>query len=104
MQTLYQPDDNPSAIEATMVPIDIDAVGSTSIPLHVHVDLAVQRYFDALGDEEASNLYDIFLAEFERPLLIATLEHARGNQSKTAQILGLNRGTLRTKLKTYGLL
>lgn len=76
-----------------------------TIPLHVHVEHAAERYFEALGDAaEAHNLYDIFLAEFEKPLLIATLKHTRGNQSKTAQILGLNRGTLRTKLKAYGLL
>ncbi|OOR85279.1 helix-turn-helix domain-containing protein [Moraxella canis] len=75
-----------------------------TIPLHVHVERAAERYFEALGDAEAHNLYNIFLAEFEKPLLIATLKHTRGNQSKTAQILGLNRGTLRTKLKAYGLL
>lgn len=75
-----------------------------TIPLHVHVERAAERYFEALGDAETYNLYDIFLAEFEKPLLIATLKYTRGNQSKTAQILGLNRGTLRTKLKTYGLL
>ncbi|MFB6347937.1 DNA-binding transcriptional regulator Fis [Moraxella marmotae] len=73
-------------------------------PLHIHVENAVQRYFDALDGADVNNLYDVFLAELERPLLITTLKHARGNQSKTAQILGLNRGTLRTKLKTYGLL
>ena len=82
----------------------IETNDKDSMPLHVHVELAVQRYFDALGGEEASNLYDLFLAEFEKPLLMATLQHTRGNQSKTAQILGLNRGTLRTKLKSYGLL
>ncbi|UXZ04496.1 DNA-binding transcriptional regulator Fis [Moraxella nasicaprae] len=73
-------------------------------PLHTHVEHAVHRYFEALDGEEINNMYDIFLAEMERPLLIATLKHTRGNQSKTAQLLGLNRGTLRTKLKTYGLL
>ena len=54
-----------------------------TIPLHVHVERAAERYFEALGDAEAHNLYDIFLAEFEKPLLIATLKHTRGNQSKT---------------------
>ncbi|OOS23631.1 hypothetical protein B0680_06670 [Moraxella pluranimalium] len=73
-------------------------------PLHVHVEQAVQQYFDSLDGEDADNLYEIFLAELERPLLTATLKYARGNQSKTAQLLGLNRGTLRTKLKAHGLL
>lgn len=73
-------------------------------PLHVHVEDAAQRYFAALGDAKANNLYEIFLAELEKPLLIATLKYTRGNQSKAAKILGLNRGTLRTKLKSYRLL
>lgn len=73
-------------------------------PLHVHVENAVHQYFRALGDEDIDNLYEVFLAELERPLLLATLRYARGNQSKAAQLLGLNRGTLRTKLKAHGLL
>lgn len=76
----------------------------TQVPLHIHVERAVQQYFDELEGEEINNMYDFFLAELERPLLIATLKYARGNQSKTAQLLGLNRGTLRTKLKAHGLL
>lgn len=74
------------------------------IPLHAHVERAVQQYFDTLDGENTGNVYDFFLAELERPLLITTLKYARGNQSKTAQLLGLNRGTLRTKLKAHGLL
>ncbi|USZ15187.1 DNA-binding protein [Moraxella sp. FZLJ2107] len=73
-------------------------------PLHLHVERAVQRYFEGLEGEDTDNLYNIFLAELERPLLATTLKYARGNQSKTAQLLGLNRGTLRTKLKAHGLL
>ena len=55
-------------------------------------------------DKNTTDLYPLFLAQLERPLLIATLKHTRGNQSKTAKMLGINRGTLRTKLKQYGLL
>lgn len=57
-----------------------------------------------LTDKNTTDLYPLFLAQLERPLLIATLKHTRGNQSKTAKMLGINRGTLRTKLKQYGLL
>lgn len=74
------------------------------MPLHAHVKTAVERYLSRLGDEDPKELYDLFLAELERPLLEATLRYTRGNQSRTAQILGLNRGTLRTKMKRYGLL
>lgn len=78
---------------------------SYETPLHAHVKTAITRYFATLdGDDDPSDLYELFLAELERPLLEATLRHTRGNQSRTAQILGLNRGTLRTKMKKYGLL
>ena len=49
-------------------------------------------------------LYNLILKEIEQPLLSVVLEKSRGNQTKCAQILGLNRGTLRKKLKTYGLM
>jgi len=45
----------------------------------------------------------MLLAEVEAPLFKTTLEHTNGNQSQAAEILGINRGTLRKKLKTYGL-
>jgi Fis family transcriptional regulator, factor for inversion stimulation protein len=44
------------------------------------------------------------LCEVELPLLNCVLRHTAQNQSQTAQILGLNRGTLRKKMKKYGLL
>ncbi|MDP4870221.1 MAG: DNA-binding transcriptional regulator Fis, partial [Gammaproteobacteria bacterium] len=53
---------------------------------------------------QAKDLYDLVLAEVEAPLLAAVMHQTRGNQSKAAIVLGLNRGTLRTKLKQYGLL
>lgn len=74
--------------------------------LRIHVEFAVKQYLADLdkNKEEANNLYEFFLYELEKPLLTTVLQHTRGNQSKTAKILGLNRGTLRTKLKTHGLL
>ena len=44
------------------------------------------------------------IGEVEQPLLKAVLEYTEGNQSRAADILGINRGTLRKKLKTYGLI
>ncbi|MCL4141320.1 UNVERIFIED_CONTAM: hypothetical protein GTU68_021016 [Idotea baltica] len=46
----------------------------------------------------------MILAEVEAPLLRATLAHTQGNQCRASEILGINRGTLRKKLKTYGLI
>lgn len=72
-------------------------------PLSHCVEVALQDYFTHLDGHQAANLYDLLLAEVEAPLFKATLEHTNGNQSRAAEILGLNRGTLRKKLKTYGL-
>lgn len=77
---------------------------SHTLPLHAHVKASVERYLTNVDDEDPKDLYALFLAELEKPLIEATLRHTRGNQSRTAQILGLNRGTLRTKMKQYGLL
>lgn len=73
-------------------------------PLHVHVERAVREYFFALGDEMPTELYELILAQVELPLLTVVLEKTHGNQTKCAQVLGLNRGTLRKKLKTYDLM
>jgi Fis family transcriptional regulator len=68
------------------------------------VEHALTNYFEQLNGESTTHLYDLFLAEVEEPLLKATLIHTQGKQSKAAEVLGLNRGTLRKKLKTYGLI
>jgi Fis family transcriptional regulator len=72
-------------------------------PLSECVETALKDYFEQLDGHTAANLYDMLLAEVEAPLFKATLAHTNGNQSRAAEILGLNRGTLRKKLKTYGL-
>ncbi|MBT8123984.1 MAG: hypothetical protein KJO81_04075, partial [Gammaproteobacteria bacterium] len=48
-------------------------------------------------------LYKMFVGEVERPLLESVMEYCNGNQTKAARYLGLNRGTLRKKLKLYSL-
>ncbi len=70
-------------------------------PLNECVRDAMERYFAQLGGENPINLYDMVLEEIESPLLEAVMVHTKGNQSKTARILGLSRGTLRTKLRKY---
>ncbi len=64
---------------------------------------AIDNYLFALGGHEPINLYQLALAEVERPLLEAILHHTHGNQSRAANCLGISRGTLRKKLKTHGL-
>jgi len=76
---------------------------STQAPLSECVEIALKDYFKDLDGHPAANLYEMLLAEVEAPLFKATLEHTNGNQSRAAELLGLNRGTLRKKLKLYGL-
>jgi Fis family transcriptional regulator len=73
-------------------------------PLKVCVERALEAYFERLDGEPATNLYGLVLEEVERPLLETVMRHACGNQSRAAEMLGVNRGTLRKKLKQYGLL
>ena len=67
------------------------------------VEVAIKDYFKQLDGHHTANLYDMLLAEVEAPMLKATLEHVKGNQCRASEILGISRGTLRKKLKTYGL-
>ncbi len=68
------------------------------------VERTLQDYLDALGDHEPTNIYRLVLDEVERPLLEAMMRYTHGNQSKAAQYMGINRATLRTKLKRYDLI
>ncbi len=73
-------------------------------PLRKHTEEALNKYFDSLNGDRPGDLYDLVLGEVEEPLFRAVMDYTRGNQSQAAGILGINRGTLRKKLKTYSLL
>jgi len=64
---------------------------------------SIRRYLYELDGTQPNNMYDLVLKQIERPLFEAILEHTKGNQSKAAELLGLNRGTLRKKLRSYNL-
>lgn len=64
---------------------------------------AMENYFADLDGHEASNLYDLFLAQVEKPMFEVVMRITRGNITRAAEILGLNRGTLRNRLRKYGL-
>lgn len=72
-------------------------------PLAICVKSAMERYFRDLNGEIVSDLYDMVLFEIERPLLEIVMHNAHRNQCKAAKMLGINRNTLRKKLKRYGL-
>jgi len=72
-------------------------------PLASAVDTALTRYLKDLDGHMPSDLYEMVLCEVEKPLLRTVMQFTRGNQSLAAQLLGINRSTLRKKLAKYGL-
>lgn len=67
------------------------------------VKAALERYFETLGGQHPDDLYRMVIEEVERPLLECVMFHCGGNQTKASQYLGLNRGTLRKKLRQHGI-
>jgi len=76
----------------------------TNRPLRKHTEDALKQYFATLNGDRPGDLYELVLGEVEGPLFKAVMDYTGGNQSQAAGILGINRGTLRKKLKTYALL
>ncbi len=71
--------------------------------LHDHVQLVLEDYFEKLGDQEPSNIYAMTMREAEKAVLETVLKQAKNNQSTASKYLGLNRSTLRKKLKEHDL-
>ena len=65
---------------------------------------SMRKYFKELEGEATKDLYGMVLKEVEVPLLEIVMEQCNNNQTQASQILGINRGTLRNKLKEYKLL
>ncbi len=64
---------------------------------------AIDGYFKDLDGEKASGIYDMVINCVEKPLLETVLHRLEGNQSHAAQVLGINRNTLRKKMKAHGI-
>ena len=78
-------------------PIEVDSLAES-------VDQHVRRYFSTLdGATPPAGLHGRILREVEYPLIVATLEVTRGNQVKAAEILGINRNTLRKRIRELGI-
>lgn len=67
------------------------------------VKSSLDQYFKDLDGEPPHAIYDMVLSCIEKPLLEYVMQHAGGNQSKAAEILGLNRNTLRKKIQQYNI-
>tara|TARA_R110000772_G_scaffold26516_2_gene68337 strand:+ start:610 stop:855 length:246 start_codon:yes stop_codon:yes gene_type:complete len=68
------------------------------------VNEALEDYLREVDHEHISDIYNMVLGEVEAPMLEVVMKHARSNQSRAASMLGLNRGTLRKKLRQYKLI
>lgn len=71
--------------------------------ISVCVRKALDGYFKDLDGEKPCAIYDMVVGCVEKPLLRAILDHSQGNQTRAAEILGLNRNTLRKKMKAHGI-
>ena len=83
-----------------------DVASADSLPqpaLRECVARAVRRYLSDLDSNDVADLYDIVLREIEAPLFAEVMRYCDGNQTRAAAALGINRATLRKKLRQYRL-
>jgi len=73
-------------------------------PIAEAIQASLEQYFHDLDGEAPCAVYDMVLARVEKPLLTVILARVEGNQTRAAEMLGINRNTLRKKLQTYDLL
>ena len=64
---------------------------------------AMERYFKDLDGEEPGGIYEMVVCCVEKPMLEVVLKYTQGNQTKAAELLGINRNTLRKKIQEHGL-
>ncbi len=72
-----------------------------SSSLGIHVKEVMEKYFSDMDGHQPTELYELILSQIEIPLFEIVLDYTGGNVSRAAEILGLNRGTFRNRLKKY---
>ncbi len=75
----------------------------TDTKLSLAVSESLDDYFTHLDGQPPHAIYDMVLGCVEKPMLEYVLNKVGGNQSKAAEMLGINRNTLRKKMAAYGL-
>lgn len=90
-------------MENQIVALASELQSNNVMSLQESVSYALQQYLAKLDGQTPANLYELVLAEVEKPLIEMILKLTNGNQSKAAIILGLSRGTLRKKMAMYDL-
>jgi Fis family transcriptional regulator, factor for inversion stimulation protein len=76
---------------------------SSKCELAMSVERALNEYFKDLNGQTPHAVYDMVLGCIEKPMIEHIMKRSGGNQSKAAEILGLNRNTLRKKLQQYNI-
>ena len=74
-----------------------------TLPLNKCIHEALENYFAHIDGHKVSNLYQMVIEQVEAPLMKSIMNYTKNNQSEAASILGISRGTLRNKLKSYNL-
>ena len=77
--------------------------GARDNELSLAVRKMMKQYFKDLDGEKCSGIYDMVVNAVEKPMLEIVMLQAQGNQTRAAELLGLNRNTLRKKLQQHGL-
>jgi len=72
---------------------------SRSNELTACVRRSLERYFKDMDGEKPTSIYDMVLKNIEKPMIETVLGKAAGNQSLAAEMLGINRNTLRKKMQ-----
>ena len=102
MSTEFMAEDNRT--RQTDEPLTTATGNGQTVTLRDSVDQALENYFSQLDGAPVTDVYQLVLSEVEAPLLEKVMEYTGDNQTRASAMLGLNRGTLRKKLKQYGLL
>lgn len=72
-------------------------------PLRSCVQVSIENFFDDIGEHRQGDLYQMVIGEVEQAMLASVMRYTNGNQTRAAEVLGINRSTLRKKLKRYEL-
>ena len=94
----------PANVDGERAANDEQLQATEATSLRDAVTVAVRKYLAELDGQLSTDVYQMVLAEMEAPLLEEIMAYTRNNQTKASIMLGLNRGTLRKKLKQYELI
>ncbi|VAW76265.1 DNA-binding protein Fis [hydrothermal vent metagenome] len=90
--------------ESTAIAVPLPTRERRKEPLRTCVQSALEIYFKDLDGHDAEDVYDMVIGQVEQAMLESVMQQTRSNQTRAAEVLGINRSTLRKKLKLYDLL